>query len=73
MTKLLQKAFEEAAKLPDEAQDQLAAQLLQDLADEAHWDEAFAASSDALERLAAEARAELRAGRTTEAGFEVRR
>ncbi len=70
MTKLLQEAFEQAAKLPEEAQDQLAGQLLQELADEARWDEAFATSPDTLERLAADALAEFRAGRAQEAGFD---
>ena len=70
MTKLLEKAFAEAAKLPDEAQDRIAAQLLQELADEAKWDTSFAASASQLERLAAEALEEYRAGRTQESGFD---
>ncbi len=56
--------------MPEEAQDQLAGQLLQELADEARWDEAFATSPDTLERLAADALAEFRAGRAQEAGFD---
>jgi hypothetical protein len=70
MTKLLKQAFEEAAKLPDEAQDQLATHLLQELADEARWDAALAASASKLERLAAEALEEYRAGKTEELGFD---
>ena len=70
MTKLLQKAFEAAAALPDEMQDQLATQLLQQLADEAKWDESLAASADELERMAREALEEYRAGRTEELGFD---
>lgn len=70
MTSLLQKAFEAASGLPEEAQDQLASQLLQELADEAKWDAAFAASADKLELLAAEALEEYRAGRTEELGFD---
>ena len=42
MTKLLKKAFEEAAKLPDEDQDTLAQAVLAELASERRWDELFA-------------------------------
>lgn len=70
MTELLAKAFEEASKLPDEAQNQLAAQLLRDLEAEARWDRTLASSPEALEKLAAEALEEFRAGRTEEMGFD---
>ena len=64
MTKLLEKAFAEAAKLPDEDQDALAQAVLAELASERRWDELFAASPDVLSELAEEALAEHRAGRT---------
>ena len=64
MTKLLEKAFAEASKLPDQEQDAFAAWVLEELASEQRWDELFARSSDTLERLANEALAEFRAGRT---------
>jgi hypothetical protein len=70
MTELLEKAFAEAAKLPEPAQDRLAAQLLQELADDAKWDASFAASASQLERLADEALEEYRAGRAEELGFD---
>lgn len=70
MTKLLEKAFTEAAKLPEEAQDRIAAHLLQELADDAKWDASFAASGSLLERMAAEALEEYREGRTEELGFD---
>lgn len=70
MTELLAKAFEEASKLPAEAQDELGAQLLRDLAAEAQWDRTLARSPEALEKLAAEALEEYRAGRTEEIGFD---
>lgn len=69
MTELLEKAFAEAAKLAPETQDRIAAQLLEEMADEAKWDAAFAASGNTLERLASEALEEYRAGRTEELGF----
>lgn len=70
MTKLLKKAVAEVEKLPEEAQDRIAAQLLQELADDARWSSQFAASSNQLERLAAEALEDYRAGRTEELGFD---
>ncbi len=70
MTELLERVFAEAAKLPDEAQDRIAAQILQELADDAKWDASFAASAPLLEQLAAEALEEYRAGRTEELGFD---
>ena len=70
MTRLLERAFAEVSKLPEETQDRVAAQLLEELADGAKWDAAFAASADKLEKLAAEALEEYRAGRTEELGFD---
>jgi hypothetical protein len=64
MTKLLEQAFAEAAKLPADAQDALAAAILQEVASEEHWTEAFARHPDALAALADEALRELRAGDT---------
>ena len=64
MTELLEKAFAEASKLPQDAQDMLAKMLLDDLAAEEKWDETFAGSQDELAALADEALAEYRSGRT---------
>lgn len=64
MTKLLEKAFAEASKLPHEAQDMLAQTLLDDLAAEEKWDDAFAKSQDKLALLADEALAEYESGKT---------
>ncbi len=64
MTKLLEKAFAKAAKLPQNEQDLLAQTLLDDLAAEEKWDETFANSEDELSMLADEALAEHRAGKT---------
>lgn len=46
MTELLEKAFAEAANLPEEEQNELAKVLLEDLAAEEKWDQAFANSHD---------------------------
>ena len=64
MTRLLEKAFGEAAKLPETEQDAVASWILDELDSERRWDEAFARSQDALSRLASEALAEHRAGET---------
>ncbi len=64
MTKLLEEAFQEAARLPDAQQDALAQAVLAELASEQRWDELFASSSDLLSELAQEALAEHRAGQT---------
>lgn len=58
MTELLEKAFAEAARLPEEEQDILARTLLEDLDSEEKWDKALATSQDKLAALADEALAE---------------
>lgn len=64
MTKTLEKAFAVAAKLPPAEQDAFAEFLLAELQSEERWARAFAASQDELAKLAQEALAEYRAGRT---------
>ncbi len=64
MTQLLERAFAEAAKLPEQEQDSLAAWLLEMLESEQRWDALFANSADALAKLADEALADFEAGRT---------
>ncbi len=64
MTALLERALAEAQKLPAEQQDAIAALILEEIEDEARWDDAFARSQDALVKLAAEAMKEHRAGKT---------
>jgi hypothetical protein len=65
MTKALQEVFREASKLPEADQDALAEAIRAEIAMEKDWDRSFASSSDVLERLADEAIADHRAGRTT--------
>ena len=57
-------AFEEAARLPESEQESFAEFLLAELHDEVKWQAAFASRPDVLARLADEARADSRAGRT---------
>jgi hypothetical protein len=64
MTELLQRAFNEASKLPDQEQDAVASWLLAEIESERRWDEAFSSSQQLLSELAEEALAEHRAGQT---------
>ncbi len=58
MTKLLEKAFEEASRLPELEQNALARWLIDEIIAEKKWEKAFAESEDVLEKLADEALAE---------------
>jgi len=64
MTQLLEQALSAVAKLPPSEQDALAAILLEELASEERWSTLFAGSQDPLARLAEEALAEHRAGKS---------
>ena len=64
MTKLLNKAFEEASMLPEMDQNALAKWVLEELHSERAWAKSFAESEDVLENLADEALAEKRKGET---------
>ncbi len=65
MTKALEEAFREASKLSEAQQDALAEAIRAEIEAEKGWDKSFANSRDVLERLADEAIADHRAGRTT--------
>jgi hypothetical protein len=70
MTELLSKAFEQAVKLPQTLQDEIAEQLLEDIEGELKWDETLAKSHDKLAKLANQALKEFKAGRTQKMGFD---
>lgn len=70
MTALLEQALAEVHKLPPEQQDAIATLILEELHDEAQWDEAFAKSQDALARLADKVRSKKRAGNVTSLGLD---
>lgn len=61
---LLEKAFQEAAALPEDAQDEFAAWILDELAHEEKWNRLLKKSQDSLARLAREALQEHRQGKT---------
>jgi hypothetical protein len=66
MGKLLERAIEEAHKLDAAEQEAVGAWLLAEIESERRWNELFSKSPpEALERLAAEALEDHRAGRTT--------
>lgn len=62
MTKLLKKAFDRVAALPEDEQDAIACIVLDEIEDEARWRASFAKSQGALAGLAKEARAEIARG-----------
>jgi hypothetical protein len=66
MTRLVEKAFEEASNLPEEDQDTPADMLLNDLASEERGTEAFAKSQNELSLLAKEALTEFKQGKTNQ-------
>ena len=65
MARLLEKAISEASKLPESEQEAIGAWLLAELESERRWDELFAKSSSALERMADQALKENEQGLTT--------
>lgn len=72
MTQLLQQAFEKATQLSEEEQDRFARFLLAELESEQRWAELFdrPESEDLLTRLADEALAAHRAGKTQPLNIE---
>lgn len=66
MGNLLDRAIEEAHKLSESDQEAIGAWLLAEIESERRWDELFSRPpSEALERVAEEALADHRAGRTS--------
>jgi len=66
MSKLLEEAFAQAAKLPESEQDALAAWLLAEMSSEREWDAIFRRSENVLSELADEALSEHRHKETEE-------
>jgi hypothetical protein len=64
MTELLEKAFAEAAKLPEPEQEALAAWLLEELDSDRQWQQAFSDSAALLAELADQALREHQEHRT---------
>ena len=66
----LEKAFQEAAKLPQDEQEAFARWILEELDSDRRWSQAFTESADALAGLADEAFDEYRAGQEPPASNE---
>lgn len=66
MTERLEQAIARLKTLPTDKQDAIATLILEELEDDRRWDESFARSPNLLAKLAAEAMAEYRAGKTQE-------
>lgn len=71
MTQLLKKAFKEASKLPVVEQNAIAKWMLEEIEAEKKWELMFAESEDALDKLADEALAEHKKGKTRPLGIEL--
>jgi hypothetical protein len=70
MTKLLERAFKEASKLPEVEQNAFAKWAMEELEAERKWEKAFAGSEDVLDRLADEALAAHKQGKTKSLSIE---
>jgi hypothetical protein len=66
MTERLEQAIARLKTLPTDDQDAIATLILEELEDDQRWDESFVRSPDLFAKLAAEAMAEYRAGKTQE-------
>ena len=64
MTHLLKQAFTKASKLPEVEQNVLARWMIDELASERRWEQAFAESEDVLSKLAHKALREHKQGKT---------
>jgi hypothetical protein len=64
MTNALRNAFDQASALPEAQQETLAAIVLEEMASESKWQQAFDSSQDTLARMAAEAITEDERGET---------
>ncbi len=70
MTQLLEKALQKVQTLSQADQDAIATMIMDELVDEQRWALAFANSQDKLIELAEKVRADIRAGRVKEMGFD---
>jgi len=70
MTTLLEQAINQLRKCTPAEQDTIAALILEELADDTRWEEAFAASRPEIEQLAEKVRAQIRAGQTRDMRIE---
>lgn len=70
MTVLLQEVFEKASALPDEQQDVLAREFLQEIEWENRWDKTLEKSQNTLDKMTEKAMRAYESGETEEMGFD---
>jgi hypothetical protein len=70
MATLLSKAIKRIETLPQELQDEIAVQLLEDLESESKWQRTLAKPQNKLDQLAEKALQESAAGETKKIGFD---
>lgn len=70
MTQLLEQAITKVRELSESEQDTIAALMLEEIADEQRWDDAFARSRDQLARLAEKVRSDIRMGKVKDVGID---
>jgi hypothetical protein len=70
MTQLLKSAIEQVQKLSSDEQDAIAAIILDEIADNRRWDEAFTRSQEQLGKPAEKVRQDIRAGKTRDIGID---
>jgi hypothetical protein len=71
MTKLLEEAFEAASNLSEADQDFIATLVMDEIESERRWDELFAKSQDALERMGDYVLAQHLAGKSRPMDFDA--
>jgi hypothetical protein len=69
-TKILESAFQKAASLPPQAQDELGRRILAEIDEDQRWDDTLAASADAIDTLAQRALQEHAQGKTIPKGID---
>jgi hypothetical protein len=70
MTTLLEQAIDQLRRCSPAEQDTIAALILEEIAADTHWEEAFAASRPEIEQLAEKVRAKIRSGQTRDMRIE---
>ena len=70
MTVLLQEVFEKASALPEEQQDVLAREFLQEIEWENRWDKTLEKSQNTLDKMTEKAMRAYESGETEEMGFD---
>jgi hypothetical protein len=70
MTQLLEEAIAKLQQLSPQEQDAIAQLILDELADEQQWDEAFARSQDKLAEIAAKVRQDIQTGKVRQLGID---